>query len=86
MELGWSSGVSVFPGLKNKNKIKKYIFSDLQLHFFYKKIFTFTLIYENKKNWIPFMAYNDILILYSDNYSLNFVSTIISTFFRNFKR
>jgi len=82
MELGCSSGVSVFPGLKNKNKIKKYIFSDLQLHFFYKKIFTFTLIYENKKNWIPFMAYNDILILYSDNYSLNFVSTIISAFFR----
>ena len=82
LELGASSGISVLPGIKKKTKIKKYFLTDLQLTYYYKRIFTFTLLFSSKKSFMPFMSFNNILILYSDKKSFNFIFSIISYLIR----
>jgi len=82
LELGASSGISVFPGLKKKVKIKKYFLTDLHLNHYYKKAFSFTLLFSNKKDRIPFMAFNKMLIFYSDSKTINFIPSIISYLIR----
>tara|TARA_Y100000389_G_scaffold205091_1_gene263011 strand:+ start:3796 stop:4656 length:861 start_codon:yes stop_codon:yes gene_type:complete len=82
LELGSSSGVSVFPALKKKKKIKKYFLTDLQLVYYYKKLLANTLLFSKKKSLIPFMAFNKLLIFYSDNKSFNMIFNFASYLIR----
>lgn len=82
LELGASSGISVFPKLKKKNKIKKYFLTDLNLNYFYKRLFNFTLLFSDRRKLIPFMAFNNFFIFYSDNKSLNIIFSLISYLIR----
>lgn len=84
LELGCSNGISIFPSLKKKNKIKKYFLTDLHLEYYYKNIYNFILLFSGKNKMIPFMVYNNFFIFYSDNKSLNLIFNIVSFIIRFF--
>lgn len=84
LELGASSGISVFPGLKKKYKIKKYILTDYKLNYYFKDSSLCKLLFLNKNSFVPFMAYNKLLIFYSDNKSLNLIFNFLSNMIRVF--
>lgn len=84
LELGASTGVSVFSSLRKKNKIKKYYLTDLQFNYYYKNTFSNTLVFSKKKDLIPFMVFNRFFIFYSDSKSYNLVLNFFSYLFRTF--
>ena len=82
LEIGASSGISIFPGLREKKKIRKYILTDLNVRYYYKNFYNWKMLFQNKEDIIPFMAFDKLIIIYSDYKSLNVILTLFSFIIR----